>query len=155
AAHSFSPEIAGKNIPKFGDCAEVRLTRASRYARPTMSARTEKRAPGLDGIRGTAVAAIVAYHLGLADGGLLSVSVFFALSGYLITSILLSSWRKTGKLDLKTFWLRRARRLLPALFMLLPVVLFAAWFARKAKLAAYAKQAIAALFYMANWATIV
>jgi peptidoglycan/LPS O-acetylase OafA/YrhL len=119
-----------------------------------MSARTEQRAPGLDGIRGAAVAAIVAYHLGLCDGGLLSVSVFFALSGYLITSILLSSWRKRGVLDLKTFWLRRARRLLPALFMLLPVVLFAASFARKTKLATFSRQAVAALFYMANWATI-
>jgi peptidoglycan/LPS O-acetylase OafA/YrhL len=119
-----------------------------------LSARGEGRAPGLDGIRGAAVAAIVAYHLGLCDGGLLSVSVFFALSGYLITSILLSSWRKRGTLDLGTFWLRRARRLLPALFMLLPVVLFAASFARKSKLEAYGKQAIAALFYMANWATI-
>jgi peptidoglycan/LPS O-acetylase OafA/YrhL len=111
-------------------------------------------APGLDGIRGVAVAAIVAYHLGFADGGLLSVTVFFTLSGYLITSILLSSWKRTGGLDLKVFWLRRARRLLPALLLLLVVVLLASSVARPAKLAAYSRQAFSALVYMANWSTI-
>ena len=105
-------------------------TDTSARAAPARPAGPDARAPGLDGIRGAAVAAIVAYHLGLCDGGLLSVSVFFALSGYLITSILLTGWRKRGRMDLKTFWLRRARRLLPALFMLLPVVLFAAEIAR-------------------------
>src|SRR5207248_2976803 len=69
--------------------------------------------------------------------------------------ILLSGWRKSGKIDLKTFWLRRARRLLPALFLLLAVVLFAAAMARPAKLAVYSRQAFSALLYVANWATIV
>src|SRR5207248_595734 len=118
------------------------------------STKDDHRAPGLDGVRGVAVAAIVAYHVGFIDGGLLSVTVFFVLSGYLITSILLSGWRKSGKIDLKTFWLRRARRLLPALFLLLAVVLFAAAMARPAKLAVYSRQAFSALLYVANWATI-
>ena len=118
------------------------------------SPKIDPHAPGLDGIRGVAVAAIVAYHVGWADGGLLSVTVFFTLSGYLITSILLSSWRKGGGLDLKVFWLRRARRLLPALLMLLGVVLLASAIARPTKLAAYGRQAFSALIYMANWATI-
>jgi len=131
-----------------------RSRRVEPSERAPKSRKDHQHAPGLDGVRGVAVAAIVAYHLGLMDGGLLSVSVFFTLSGYLITSILLAGWRKTGTIDLKTFWLRRARRLLPALFFLLPVVLFAAAIARPNKLAMYGRQAFAAAFYMANWATI-
>jgi len=113
-----------------------------------------RRAPGLDGIRGVAVAAITLYHLRLIDGGILGVTVFFTLSGYLITSILLASVRKTSTIDLKTFWLRRARRLLPALFLVLVVVLIAAAIARPSKLVTYARQALSATFYVANWATI-
>lgn len=115
---------------------------------------SEDRAPGLDGIRGIAVLAITAYHLGFINGGILSVSVFFTLSGYLITSILLSSIDKKGSVDLKSFWFRRARRLLPGLIMLLGVVLGAAAIARPIKLAVYARQAVAASLYVANWATI-
>ena len=118
------------------------------------SRRDQHHAPGLDGIRGVAVAAIVAYHLGFANGGLLSVTVFFTLSGYLITSILLASWKRTGGLELKQFWLRRARRLLPALLLLLVVVLLASAISRPSKLAAYGRQAFSALLYVANWATI-
>ncbi len=113
-----------------------------------------RHAPGLDGSRGAAVAAITAYHLGWIDGGILSLSVFFALSGYLITSILLASLRKTGRIDLRTFWLRRARRLLPGLALLLVVVLGAAAIARPRQLGAYARQALSASLYVANWATI-
>ena len=76
--------------------------------------------PGLDGLRALAVAAVIAYHLGLAwaPGGLLGVGVFFTLSGYLITDLLLSEWRSSGGLQLGDFWIRRARRLLPALFVM-------------------------------------
>ena len=83
--------------------------------------------PGLDGLRALAVLAVVAYHLelGWAQGGLLGVGVFFTLSGYLITDLLLGQWETTGRLHLADFWMRRARRLLPALFVLLTVVV--AW----------------------------
>jgi peptidoglycan/LPS O-acetylase OafA/YrhL len=83
--------------------------------------------PGLDGLRALAVLAVIAYHLGLgwAPGGLLGVGVFFTLSGYLITDLLLGQHEITGRLQLADFWLRRARRLLPALFVMLAVV--AAW----------------------------
>src|SRR5438046_481064 len=85
--------------------------------------------PGLDGLRALAVLAVIAYHLGLgwAPGGLLGVGVFFTLSGYLITDLLLGQHEITGRLQLTDFWLRRARRLLPALFVMLAVV--AAWVA--------------------------
>ena len=83
--------------------------------------------PGLDGIRAIAAAAVVGYHLGgpWLPGGLLGVGVFFTLSGYLITTILISAWDRSDNLDLRHFWLRRARRLLPALIMVLIVVLVA------------------------------
>ena len=79
---------------------------------------------GLDGMRAIAVLAVIAYHLnvGWAKGGLLGVGVFFTLSGYLITDLLLSHWDRHGDLGLGMFWLRRARRLLPALFLMLIVV---------------------------------
>jgi|GEM_PF-4595428 len=82
---------------------------------------------GLDGLRALAVFAVIAYHLNLAwaPGGLLGVDVFFVLSGYLITDLLVAQWNRSGRLNLKDFWLRRARRLLPALLVMLMVV--AAW----------------------------
>lgn len=81
--------------------------------------------PGLDGLRAVAVLAVVAYHVGLrwAPGGLLGVGVFFTLSGYIITDLLLGSHARTGSLELVDFWLRRARRLLPAVFVMLTVVI--------------------------------
>jgi peptidoglycan/LPS O-acetylase OafA/YrhL len=88
--------------------------------------RGQRYVPGLDGLRAIAVLAVVAYHLklGWAGGGLLGVGVFFTLSGYLITDILLAQTGEGG-IRLKEFWLARARRLLPALFVMLVVVL--AW----------------------------
>ena len=77
--------------------------------------------PGLDGIRAIAVLAVIAYHLdsGLVPGGLLGVQVFFVLSGYLITDLLVAEYRRHQGIGLKSFWIRRARRLLPALFVML------------------------------------
>jgi peptidoglycan/LPS O-acetylase OafA/YrhL len=78
--------------------------------------------PGLDGLRAIAVLGVVLYHLkfGWAEGGLLGVGVFFTLSGYLITDILLNQVNHAG-IKLKSFWLARARRLLPGLFLMLIV----------------------------------
>ena len=75
--------------------------------------------PSLDGVRGVAIAAVVAYHLGYLGGGWDGVDVFFVLSGFLITSLLLSEQAATGRIRLRAFWARRARRLLPALLFLL------------------------------------
>lgn len=112
--------------------------------------------PGLDGIRAIAVGAVVLYHLGapFADGGLLGVSVFFTLSGFLITSLLIGEFERSGRIALGGFWLRRARRLLPALLVLVPVVVIATLVARPDRVADVGRDGFWALLYVANWATI-
>jgi peptidoglycan/LPS O-acetylase OafA/YrhL len=112
--------------------------------------------PGLDGVRALAVAGVVGYHLGAPwlPGGLLGVGVFFTLSGYLITTILITTWDRRGDLDLRHFWLRRARRLLPALIMVLIVVLVATPVLDNDVLPERGMEALAALFYFSNWTTI-
>src|SRR5947209_5911288 len=111
---------------------------------------------GLDGVRAVAVLTVIAYHLGLpaARGGMLGVGVFFTLSGYLITDLLLGHWRQHGRLGLGEFWLRRARRLLPALFVMLAVVSVGTALFDAAQLADTRRQVIAALGYFNNWSTI-
>src|SRR3954454_8291602 len=85
--------------------------------------RNQRYMPGLDGLRAIAVLAVIVFHLGFdwAPGGLLGVGIFFTLSGYLITDILLSQLNQRGKIDLLRFWGARARRLLPALFVMLAI----------------------------------
>jgi peptidoglycan/LPS O-acetylase OafA/YrhL/lysophospholipase L1-like esterase len=109
--------------------------------------------PGLDGLRALAVLAVIAYHeqLGWAPGGLLGVGVFFTLSGYLITDLLLGQRARSGGLNLGDFWLRRARRLLPALFVMLAVV--TAWITvvSPSRLASLRGAVAAAATYSSNW----
>src|SRR5215475_11044887 len=109
--------------------------------------------PGLDGLRALAVLAVIAYHeqFGWAPGGLLGVGVFFTLSGYLITDLLLNKWSTDGDLGLGGFWLRRARRLLPALFVMLAVV--SAWVSLfgRSQLASLRGALPAAVGYVSNW----
>lgn len=109
--------------------------------------------PGLDGLRALAVFAVIAYHLNLTwvPGGLLGVSLFFVLSGYLITNILLKQWEQSGGIDLKDFWLRRARRLLPALFVMLAGVMSWVMLCAPERMAALKQEAVAAAFYASNW----
>jgi peptidoglycan/LPS O-acetylase OafA/YrhL len=111
---------------------------------------------GLDGIRALAVLFVVAYHVNIpwARGGLLGVGVFFTLSGYLITDLLLDRFNRHGDLGLRNFWLRRARRLLPALFLMLAAVSVWVAFFDTSQLAGVRRQAIAAVFYFNNWSTI-
>ena len=110
--------------------------------------------PALDGLRGLAVAAVLFYHADLswARGGFLGVDAFFVLSGYLITSLLLVEWRGTGTLNVRAFWVRRFRRLLPALFLMLAgVAVYAAAFAEPDELDQLRGDALATIAYVANW----
>ncbi|HXJ25299.1 MAG TPA: acyltransferase, partial [Streptosporangiaceae bacterium] len=109
--------------------------------------------PGLDGLRAIAVAAVVAYHLGYgwAQGGLLGVGVFFTLSGYLITDILVGQWASRGRIKLGDFWLRRARRLLPALFVMLAVVTVWVTLSARTFLPGFRGNVVASVFYASNW----
>ena len=109
--------------------------------------------PGLDGLRALAVLAVVAYHLNAswAPGGLLGVGVFFTLSGYLITDLLLGQREQTGRLQLVDFWQRRARRLLPALFLMLVVVIGWVALLDRSQLSALRGMVWSAVLYVSNW----
>src|SRR5918997_899458 len=109
--------------------------------------------PGLDGLRALAVIAVLLYHGGLAwlPGGFLGVEVFFVISGYLITALLLAQWRMHGRVDLKAFWLGRARRLLPALYVLLLVTLAYAVVFLPEEVAGLREDVLAAFGYVTNW----
>ncbi len=114
--------------------------------------------PALDGIRGVAMIVIMGYHGGvfLTSGGFYSLDTFFALSGFLITSLLITEWRRTTSVRLRAFWARRARRLLPALLvMLLGVAIFAAFLFPQGTYPGLRGDALASLFYYANWHFIV
>ncbi|MFM9134521.1 MAG: acyltransferase family protein [bacterium] len=112
------------------------------------------RRPALDGVRALAVAAVMTYHLG-ADwlpGGFLGVDVFFVLSGFLITSILLDQATETGRIRYGDFFARRARRLLPALYLLLlAVCAWSAFIAMPRQIGDLRGAGLAALAYVANW----
>src|SRR3712207_328049 len=109
--------------------------------------------PGLDGLRALAVVAVLLYHAELPwiPGGFLGVEVFFVISGYLITALLLAEWRQQGRIDLKAFWLRRAKRLLPALYLLLVVTLAYAVLFLPTEVVELRGDAISALGYVTNW----
>jgi peptidoglycan/LPS O-acetylase OafA/YrhL len=111
--------------------------------------------PGLDGLRAIAVLAVFVYHFhnggGWMPGGFLGVDVFFVISGYLITALLLSEFRKEGRVDLVRFWLRRARRLLPAVGVLIAVVMVIGAFVDFGQISTLRGQALASMAYVTNW----
>jgi peptidoglycan/LPS O-acetylase OafA/YrhL len=118
--------------------------------------RNQRYVPGLDGLRAIAVLCVIAYHINAswARGGMLGVGVFFTLSGYLITDLLLDHYRRRGDLGLGQFWIRRARRLLPALFLMLVVVSILVALFDTSQLDSVRRQVISGAFYFANWSTI-
>jgi peptidoglycan/LPS O-acetylase OafA/YrhL len=108
----------------------------------------------LDGLRGLAIAAVVLYHAGLtwAVGGFLGVELFFVLSGFLITSLLLGEWRLKGAVKLGSFWAARARRLLPALLVMVSVVgLYYALAGRQEAIPGLRGDGLSTLLYAGNW----
>jgi peptidoglycan/LPS O-acetylase OafA/YrhL len=131
----------------------------------TPTAVTGHHLPALNGLRALAVLGVMAYHLqlGWASGGYLGVDLFFVLSGFLITTLILEEWVGTGRLNLANFWARRAKRLLPALFVvLLALAVYLVVNARVGAaggnglidLPALRGDALATLLYVGNWHAI-
>lgn len=108
---------------------------------------------GLDGIRAIAVIMVLAYHLKLAlfKSGFLGVTVFFVLSGYLITDILISEVEEEGTIDLKNFWLRRIRRLVPAVMSMAVVIIFVSAVVNKIIFTKGCKDFLASVLGFNNW----
>ena len=111
----------------------------------------------LDGLRTVAVFGVIFYHMnvGFMAGGLLGVAVFFTISGYLITGNLMRSWDAHRNLGLKTFWLRRFRRLMPAVIVTVVSTVFLTAWLTPDKLSEYSGSAWSSIFYYNNWYTIV
>ncbi|NWK84580.1 acetyltransferase [Staphylococcus sp. GSSP0090] len=109
--------------------------------------------PGLDGLRAIAVIGIIIYHLNKQwlSGGFLGVDTFFVISGYLITSLLLFEYENTGIINLKQFWLRRIKRLIPAVLVLVITVTLATLIFKPEQIISIKHDAFAAIFYVSNW----
>lgn len=139
AGETRQPGRAGKEIPIEGDAA----------ATPGMSGRVS----GLDGVRALAVLAVIAFHLGMlmTPGGFLGVDIFFVLSGYLITDLLVAQHVRLGRVDLRGFWVRRARRLLPALAVILVAVTAVVAVIEPDQMSALRPMLAAAVSYSSNW----
>lgn len=110
--------------------------------------------PGLEGLRGLCVIAVLLFHaeFSWASGGYLGVSTFFTLSGYLITTLLLVEHSATGRIDLRAFWTRRFRRLMPAaLIALAGIATLGTTLGGAQQLAGLREDVLWALGYAANW----
>lgn len=109
--------------------------------------------PGLDGVRALAVLGVLLYHGDLTwmRGGFLGVDVFFVLSGFLITTLIVEEYSRSGRINFKRFYLARARRLLPALLLMLVIVGMLAAFVYRESAATFRADALASLFYVTNW----
>jgi len=115
------------------------------------------RIEGLDGLRAFAVLVVLAFHLWPAKlpGGFLGVDFFFVISGYLITTLLLREKSKTGRITLSAFWTRRARRLLPALVLVVTSSVAVAWLVNTDLLVNIKRQVLGALTFSTNWIEII
>ena len=113
--------------------------------------------PALDGIRALAVAAVVLYHAGVfwLPAGFLGVDVFFVVSGFLITALLVAEFDREQRVDLRAFWIRRARRLLPALALVLAVTTVYAVVVLGDQLVTHLREVLAATVYVTNWDLII
>jgi peptidoglycan/LPS O-acetylase OafA/YrhL len=123
----------------------------------TTTAPTDRfRVPGLDGIRALAVTTVIVFHVlpGTLIGGYLGVDIFFVVSGFLITTLLLRERAATGRISLRGFWTRRARRLLPALGVVLLACCAAALFVGGDVLVGLGTQVLAAITFSSNWVFI-
>src|SRR3954449_10507032 len=122
---------------------------------PTSTDQPHSHIAALDGLRGLAVIAVLFFHAGRMRGGFLGVDLFFALSGFLITSLLLAEVDRRGRVGLVAFWGRRFRRLLPAVLLLLvAVTVIVTLVASIPERAATLEDGPWAQFYLANWHAI-
>ena len=112
--------------------------------------------PGLDGLRAIAVAAVVVFHVfpGVAPGGGIGVDIFFVISGFLITGLLIRERARSGRIRFGGFWVRRARRLLPALLILVAVCSTAALFVGSDLLVGIGRRVLGAGTFSSNWVAI-
>ena len=115
------PDVRPRRVAHGAHVTDTTVVREQHHAATPQTAVTGRHLPALNGLRGVAVLGVVAYHLqlGWASGGYLGVDLFFVLSGFLISSLLLEEWAGAGRISLAAFWGRRAKRLLPALFLVL------------------------------------
>jgi len=113
--------------------------------------------PGLDGLRAIAVVAVMIYNANheWLSGGFLGVEVFFVISGYLITLLLVGEHERRGRIDLGQFWKRRARRLLPALLLLLAGLAVFMTLFRRRPMGRTRGDFAGGIFYISNWYQIV
>ncbi|MDQ1575472.1 MAG: hypothetical protein QOH55_622 [Microbacteriaceae bacterium] len=116
----------------------------------------QRRFAGLDGLRAIAVTAVILYHFfpRLLPGGFIGVDVFFVISGFLITSLLVAERTSTGRISLRGFWQRRIRRLVPALVVLVLASCTAAWIIGGDVLVGLARQVLGAATFSSNWLDI-
>ena len=142
------PQDVSREVSDHGDFASPGRDRPSAAARSFYY-------PGLDGLRGVAVLAVLLYHSGLIRGGFLGVDIFFTLSGFLITRLLLHERAATGTIRFRHFFLRRALRLMPALFAFLVVwTCFLLATIPSTYWGIVGRYVVAVLLYVANWAGI-
>ncbi len=122
-------------------------------ASPAPSKNNRNYLPAVDGLRAVAVAAVLAYHLNLpwAPGGLVGVTVFFVISGFLITGILSTELAQKRTIDLKRFWVRRLRRLMPAVILVLVATALLAWFFNQGLLYKLKTDLLPSLLWVTNW----
>jgi peptidoglycan/LPS O-acetylase OafA/YrhL len=125
--------------------------------RPSWHSRPIGYIPALDGMRAVAVGLVIAYHLGYSGvaGGYIGVEVFFVLSGWLVCALLMNEQQRTGGIALAEFWVRRARRLLPAVVVVVAGTMLVASVVDPHRLAELRTQAVGAITYHLNWRLIV
>ena len=145
------------SLKRLGKTKRMPSTQRSTSPPPAGAAPPRGRIGGLDGLRAIAVAVVLVYHLlpGLLPGGMVGVDAFFVISGFLITSLLLVERRTTGRIDVRRFWTRRLRRIVPALLVAVAATVAAAACLGGDVLLAVRRQVIGSVLLVYNWVEIV